>query len=74
MIGSVNAYTEADNKLEGHARYRQIEWFVQDSWKVARRFTVDAGVRFYYIEPTYSEGDSLVYFDRSLYDASKHPR
>lgn len=73
LIGSVNAYTEANNKLDGHARYRNIEWFVQDNWKVTRRFTVDAGVRFYYIEPTYSEGDSLVYFDRSLYDASKQP-
>lgn len=73
LIGSVNAYTEANAKLEGHARYRQIEWFVQDNWKVTRRFTVDAGLRFYYIEPTYSEGDSLAYFDRSLYDASKQP-
>lgn len=73
LIGSVNAYTEANNKLNGHARYRNIEWFAQDNWKVTRRFTVDAGLRFYYIEPTYSEGDSLVYFDRSLYDASKQP-
>jgi hypothetical protein len=73
LIGVVNAYTEANNKLNGHARYRNIEWFVQDNWKVTRRFTVDAGLRFYYIEPTYSEGDSLVYFDRSLYDASKQP-
>lgn len=73
LIGSVNAYTEANNKLNGHARYRNIEWFAQDNWKVTRRFTVDAGVRFYYIEPTYSEGDSLVYFDPSLYDASKQP-
>jgi hypothetical protein len=73
LIGSINAYTEANNKLNGHARYRNIEWFAQDNWKVTRRFTVDAGLRFYYIEPTYSEGDSLVYFDRSLYDPSKQP-
>jgi hypothetical protein len=73
LIGSVNAYTEANNKLDGHARYRNIEWFVQDNWKVTRRFTVDAGLRFYYIEPTYSEGDSLVFFDPTLYDASKQP-
>jgi hypothetical protein len=73
LIGSVNSYTEANNKLDGHARYRNVEWFAQDNWKVTRRFTVDAGIRFYYIEPTYSEGDSLVYFDRSLYDASKQP-
>ncbi len=73
LIGSVNAYTEANNKLDGHARYRNIEWFAQDNWKVAKRFSIDAGVRFYYIEPTYSESDSLVYFDRSLYDATKQP-
>ena len=73
LIGSVNAYTEANNKLNGYARYRNIEWFAQDNWKVTRRFTVDAGLRFYYIEPTYSEDTNLVYFDRSLYDASKQP-
>lgn len=73
LIGSVNAYTEANNKLDGHARYRNIEWFVQDNWKVTRRFTVDAGVRFYYVEPTYSEDTNLVYFDPSLYDATKQP-
>jgi hypothetical protein len=73
LIGSINSYTEANNKLDGHARYRNVEWFVQDNWKLAKRFTVDAGVRFYYIEPTYSESDSLVYFDRSLYDPTKQP-
>ena len=73
LIGVVNAYTESNNKLNGHARYRNIEWFAQDNWKVTRRFTVDAGLRFYYIEPTYSEGDKLVYFDPSLYDPSKQP-
>ena len=50
---SVNSYTEANNKLDGHARYSNIEWFVQDNWKVTRRFTLDCGVRFYYIQPTY---------------------
>jgi hypothetical protein len=73
LIGSVNSYAEANNKLDGHARYRNIEWFAQDNWKMTRRFTVDAGIRFYYIEPTYSEGDSLVFFDKSLYDPSKQP-
>jgi hypothetical protein len=73
LIGSINSYTEANNKLDGHARYRNIEWFAQDNWKVTRRFTVDAGIRFYYIEPTYSEGDNLVFFDPRLYDPTKQP-
>jgi hypothetical protein len=73
LIGSVNAYTEADGKLDGHARYKNVEWFVQDNWKVTRRLTLDYGLRFYYIQPTISAGDNLTYFDPALYDASQQP-
>ncbi len=73
LIGSVNAYTESNKKLNGHARYKNIEWFLQDNWKVTRRFTFDAGLRFYWIQPTISADDTLAYFDTSLYDASKQP-
>jgi hypothetical protein len=74
LIGVVNSYTEANGKLNGHARYKNIEWFAQDNWKVTRRLTLDYGLRFYHIQPTISAGDSLALFDPTLYDASKQPR
>ncbi len=73
LLGSVQSYTEANNKPDGHARYLNVEWFVQDTWKVTRRFTIDAGVRFYRIQPTWSAGDQLSAFDLGGYDRTKQP-
>jgi len=73
LLGQVNSYTEANGKLNGHARYKNIEWFAQDNWKATRRLTLDYGLRFYHIQPTISAGDNLAFFDPALYDASKQP-
>ncbi|MGH9626896.1 MAG: carboxypeptidase regulatory-like domain-containing protein, partial [Bryobacteraceae bacterium] len=54
LLGSVQSYTESTNHPHGHSRYTNVEWFAQDSWKVTRRLTIDGGVRFYYIQPSYS--------------------
>jgi hypothetical protein len=74
LIGSVNSYTEANAKLSGHARYKNIEWFLQDNWKATRRLTLDFGARFYYIQPTYGENDTFAFFDPASYDKSKQPK
>ena len=39
------------------------EFFAQDNWRVKRNFTIDAGVRFYYITPTQSHGDQVAQFE-----------
>jgi hypothetical protein len=73
LLGSVQNYTEATGHPAAHARYLNVEWFAQDTWKVTRRFTIDAGVRFYYIQPTWSAGDQLSAFDIEQYDPSQQP-
>jgi hypothetical protein len=40
---------------------------------VTRRFTIDAGVRFYFIQPTWSANDQLSSFDPAVYDRTKQP-
>lgn len=74
LIGSVDSYTEANGKLDAHARYKNIEWFAQDNWKVTKRLTLDYGLRFYIIQPTLSAGDKLAFFDPQLYNAAQQPR
>lgn len=74
LLGVFNSYTESNAHPHGHARYKNFEWYAQDNWKVTRRFTLDYGVRFYFIEPTFSAGDTLSIFDRASYDPARAPQ
>ena len=73
LIGSVNSYSEATQHPDADARFTNIEWFVQDNWRVRKNFTVDAGVRFYRIGPTTSRGDQLAVFLPDQFNASQAP-
>ena len=73
ILGVVDGYTEANGHPNAHARYFNIEWYAQDTWRVNRRLTIDAGVRFYIIKPTISRGDQLGAFDIATYNAAQQP-
>ncbi|MCU0246899.1 MAG: carboxypeptidase-like regulatory domain-containing protein, partial [Bryobacter sp.] len=73
MLGSVQSYTESTNHPAGHSRYLNVEWYAQDTWKVSRRFTLDYGLRMYYIQPSWSDDDYLSSWDPQLYDRTKQP-
>ncbi len=74
LLGSINSYSESDRHPHGHSRYRNIEWFAQDNWKLHRRLTLDIGVRFYSIQPNYSANDKLAAFFLSDYNPARTPR
>jgi len=57
ILGSVQSYQESTNHPSGHSRYLNVEWYAQDTWKVSRRFTLDARRRMYYIQPSWSADD-----------------
>ncbi len=71
MLGTVQAYGEDNGKLINHARYNQVEWFFQDTWKATRRLTFDLGIRFQVLQPTYSQGATLGLFNGDSYDKKK---
>lgn len=62
MLGSIVSYSESDARPPEHARFRNVEWFVQDNWRVHKRFTLDFGVRFYKIVPTFNGGSWMSAF------------
>jgi hypothetical protein len=73
ILGSVNSYSEATGHPDANASFRNVEWFIQDSWRVKPNFTIDAGIRFYRIGPTISADDQLAVFDPSAYDINQAP-
>ena len=49
--GVFNFYQQANKFAIPEWRYKNFEWYAQDNWKPSRRFTLDYGVRFYYLTP-----------------------
>jgi len=73
LLGAVTQYQESDGHPSAHGQFMNTEFYVQDNWRVSRKFTIDAGIRFYYITPTQSEGDTVAAFDPTAFSASQAP-
>ena len=54
LLGILTSYTESSNRPPLYEYTTGIDWFAQDNWKVARRLTVDLGVRFAWSQPWHS--------------------
>jgi hypothetical protein len=73
LLGVVDSYTESNQHPAAHGRYVNVEWYGQDTWKATKRLTIDAGVRFYFTQPTISSGDTLAAFDLASYNRGQQP-
>lgn len=73
ILGSITSYTESDDHPHAYGRFRNVEWFLQDNWRVRRRLTLDVGVRFYKILPNWVSGQKLAYFAMEDYQKEDAP-
>lgn len=73
LLGSINSYTESTAKPFAEGRYNQFEAFVQDNWRLNRKFTLDYGLRVYNIGPTFVEGQQVAYFDPASWSQAEAP-
>jgi hypothetical protein len=73
ILGSITSYTEADSHPFAAGRFRNVEWFAQDNWRVSRHLTIDTGIRFYQIVPTWVAGQQLAYFSLAAYNPADAP-
>ncbi|HXJ38540.1 MAG TPA: hypothetical protein VNH18_04630, partial [Bryobacteraceae bacterium] len=74
-IGVFNSYTESNQRYGANMRQSEVEWFLQDSWKVTKRFTLDYGVRWSWTNEMHPNraGEQSV-FALNQYKASEAPQ
>ncbi|HKY20616.1 MAG TPA: carboxypeptidase-like regulatory domain-containing protein [Vicinamibacterales bacterium] len=50
-LGIFSQYQQQSKFIEGAHKYKNVEWYLQDNWKVSNRFTLDYGIRFIHQQP-----------------------
>jgi Carboxypeptidase regulatory-like domain/TonB-dependent Receptor Plug Domain len=62
---------ETSTNVRAQLRWRDYEFYVVDSIKLTPRLTLEAGVRYSYMTPTFQPNNQLTNFQPSLYDPAK---
>jgi hypothetical protein len=71
LTGNLYGYGQDNVKQINRARYKQTEFFIQDTWKINRRLTLDYGARFQRLGALYEANNAqLGIFQGSAYSKS----
>jgi hypothetical protein len=75
LLGNFDSMNEPQRDIfQGQYRNTNVEWYLQDNFKLTRKLTLDYGLRFYWMQPQYDARLQAGYFNPALYDKSKKVR
>ncbi len=74
LLGNFQSYTEASADPVGFFRFTQPEAFVQDTWKVTPKLSLEIGVRYQYLQPMYTTANNMANFDQTRYNPAQAVR
>lgn len=67
LLGNYNSLSQFSADPIGHFRFNDWGSYIQDSWRVTRRLSLEMGLRVDYTVPIYTQANNAVNFDPSLY-------
>lgn len=71
LLGRPYQYSETDTVAFNDNRRNAFEAYVDDSWKVTRRFTLNLGLRYSYFPPAHEASDKYRVFRIANYNPAK---
>jgi hypothetical protein len=67
LLGYFTGFDQSTARPTGYFRYNQLEFYVQDTWKITPRLTLDYGLRFAWIPPQYDAKNQVALFNPLAY-------
>lgn len=71
LLGNFRTYSEAQLDQLGMFRFWQAEAFINDTWKITPKLSIDFGMRYAYLQPTITTANNIANFDPALYDPAQ---
>jgi hypothetical protein len=71
LLGNFQSYQEFSTDPIGHFRFNEFDAYVNDSWRVTNKLSLEVGLRLEHTTPTYTQGNNMVNFDPSLYNPAQ---
>lgn len=74
LLGNSDSYSEAGILPYNDYRYRNYEFYAQDSWKARSNLTVEYGMRYSIWPPYYHQYNAMASWSANYFDRSKVPQ
>jgi hypothetical protein len=73
LLGVYQTYSEASNRAVPDVHFTELDWYVQDSWRVKRGLTIDYGMRFVHQSPVVDTSGTYSNFYKELWNSAQAP-